>query len=84
MTNGLNVAVVGATGAVGEEMISVLAERSFPVRELRPMSSARSAGQTISFHGEQNRSCRSHSGRFRWNRYCPIFSEQRCESRARS
>ena len=53
MTNGLNVAVVGATGAVGEEMINVLAERSFPVGQLHPMGSARSAGQTISFHGEQ-------------------------------
>lgn len=66
MSNGINVAVVGATGAVGEEMISVLAERRFPVSELRPMSSSRSAGQTIQFGGDsievQEASLESFSG----------------------
>ncbi len=52
MSNGINVAVVGATGAVGEAMISVLVDRAFPVGELRPMGSSRSAGQTINFHGQ--------------------------------
>jgi aspartate-semialdehyde dehydrogenase len=42
-----NVAVVGATGAVGRAMISILTERDFPVAELRLMASARSAGQKV-------------------------------------
>jgi aspartate-semialdehyde dehydrogenase len=44
------VAVVGATGAVGTEMIQVLEERKFPVASLHPLASARSAGGTVSFH----------------------------------
>ena len=48
---GLKVAVVGATGAVGTEMLRILESRAFPVDELVPMSSARSAGRTISFAG---------------------------------
>jgi aspartate-semialdehyde dehydrogenase len=43
------VAVVGATGAVGTVMIDILAERKFPVGELRPLASARSAGDRVSF-----------------------------------
>ena len=46
------IAVLGATGAVGREMIKVLEERAFPVGELLPLASARSAGQTIPFRGE--------------------------------
>jgi aspartate-semialdehyde dehydrogenase len=45
------IAVVGATGAVGTEMIAVLEERKFPVETLRPLASARSAGGTVSFRG---------------------------------
>ena len=41
----MKVAVVGATGAVGREMIRILEERSFPVDELLPLASARSAGR---------------------------------------
>ena len=48
---GLKVAVVGATGAVGTEMLRILQERAFPVDELIPLASARSAGRTISFDG---------------------------------
>jgi aspartate-semialdehyde dehydrogenase len=48
---GLKVAVVGATGAVGTEMLRILEAREFPVDELVPMASARSAGRTISFRG---------------------------------
>ena len=48
---GYSVAVVGATGAVGQEMLKVLAERSFPVRELRVLASARSAGKHVEFKG---------------------------------
>jgi aspartate-semialdehyde dehydrogenase len=48
-----NVAVVGATGAVGEEMLRVLEEVDFPVAKLVPMSSARSAGTKIEYKGEE-------------------------------
>ena len=46
------VAVLGATGAVGQEMMNILAERNFPVKELLPLASARSAGKTLKFKGE--------------------------------
>ena len=46
------VAVLGATGAVGQEMIHILEERNFPVGTLVPLASARSAGKTVKFHGE--------------------------------
>ncbi len=46
------VAVVGATGAVGEEMLRVLETRRFPVRELIPLASSRSAGKRVKFCGE--------------------------------
>ena len=48
-----NVAVVGATGAVGEEMLRVLEDVDFPINKLVPMSSARSAGTEIEFKGEK-------------------------------
>ena len=47
------VAVLGATGAVGQEMIKVLQERKFPVGKLVPLASARSVGKKISFNGEE-------------------------------
>ncbi len=47
------VAVLGATGAVGQEMIKILAERAFPVGKLVPLASARSAGKKLSFNGEE-------------------------------
>ena len=40
----VNVGILGATGAVGQEMIKILEERNFPVSSLRPIASARSAG----------------------------------------
>lgn len=46
------VAVLGATGAVGQEMIKILQERDFPVGKLVPLASARSAGKTVFFRGE--------------------------------
>ena len=46
------VAVLGATGAVGQEMMSILEERNFPVGKLIPLASARSAGKTLKFKGE--------------------------------
>ena len=50
-----NVAVVGATGAVGEQMREVLEEREFPVEELRLLASERSAGQFLRFRDKQIR-----------------------------
>lgn len=52
MTKKINVAVVGATGAVGKEMIKQLEMQHFPIARLLALSSARSAGTTISFLGE--------------------------------
>ena len=49
---GLRVAVVGATGAVGREIVKCLERRSFPVGELRLLASNRSAGSTIEFRGK--------------------------------
>ena len=50
----MNVAVVGATGAVGVEMIKTLEKRNFPVKELRLLASARSAGKTALFRGKEH------------------------------
>ncbi len=55
MSNEYDVAVVGATGAVGEVMISVLEERKFPVRNLYPLASSRSAGKSVQFRGKSVR-----------------------------
>jgi aspartate-semialdehyde dehydrogenase len=52
-SGGYRVAVVGATGAVGEVMRQVLEERSFPVRSLRLLASERSAGKRLPFRGEE-------------------------------
>jgi aspartate-semialdehyde dehydrogenase len=51
VSGGLRVGVVGATGQVGTVMLRLLAERAFPVSELRLFASARSAGSTLSFDG---------------------------------
>ena len=48
----VNVAIVGATGAVGQEFLSVLAERKFPIKTLKLLASARSAGKTVEFLGQ--------------------------------
>lgn len=48
-----NVAVVGASGAVGAEMVKILEERKFPVEKLIPLASERSLGQTVSFNGKE-------------------------------
>ena len=50
-----NIAVVGATGAVGEQLREVLEDRAFPVGELRLLASERSAGQFLAFQGGQVR-----------------------------
>ncbi len=48
----VNVAVVGATGAVGAEFLTVLAERRFPIAQLKLLASARSAGKSIEYDGK--------------------------------
>jgi len=50
--DGYVVAVVGATGAVGATMLEILAERGFPVSELIPVASSRSAGSTVEYKGK--------------------------------
>ncbi len=52
MTKPINLAIVGATGAVGETMLEILAERDFPIDTLYPLASARSAGETLTFKGK--------------------------------
>lgn len=53
MSQEFNVVVLGASGAVGQTMIEILEERNFPVANLFPLASSRSAGETVSFHGKQ-------------------------------
>src|SRR6266542_1675344 len=48
----MKVAVVGATGAVGQTTLKILEERKFPVKELRAYASERSVGKTVTFKGE--------------------------------
>jgi len=55
MNNMIDVAVVCATGAVGEAMIAILEERNFPVGKLYPLASQRSAGSRIEFRGKHER-----------------------------
>jgi len=52
MSNTVDVAVVGATGAVGEAMMEILEQRNFPVGKLYPLASERSAGKTLRFKGK--------------------------------
>src|SRR5438105_3643484 len=49
----VNVAIAGATGAVGQEFLTDLAERKFPMKSLKLLASARSAGKTVDFAGEK-------------------------------
>jgi aspartate-semialdehyde dehydrogenase len=53
MANGQRIAVVGATGAVGQTTLRILEERNFPVRDIRLLASARSVGKKLAFKGEQ-------------------------------
>lgn len=52
MSKGWRVAVLGATGLVGETMLNVLEERDFPISELFPLASSRSLGKTVTFKGK--------------------------------
>ncbi len=53
MSRAYKVAVVGATGAVGRQMVACLEERQFPVAELKPLASERSLGGSVSFKGQE-------------------------------
>ena len=53
MSKNVNVAVVGATGAVGEAMLSILEQREFQAKEVHAVASSRSAGSRIGFKGEE-------------------------------
>ena len=53
MGRGYNVAVVGVTGAVGEEMLKILSQRDFPVSNLKALASERSEGKTLKFGSEE-------------------------------
>jgi len=53
MRKRLKVAVAGATGAVGREMVKTLEQRNFPVAELKPLASERSIGRSVVFHGRE-------------------------------
>src|SRR3989454_1145253 len=48
----VNVAIAGATGAVGQEFLTVLAERNFPIKSIKFLASARSAGKSLTFRGK--------------------------------
>ncbi|MBW2091388.1 MAG: aspartate-semialdehyde dehydrogenase [Deltaproteobacteria bacterium] len=53
MSKKFNVAVAGATGAVGREMVKILAERNFPVKTLKPLASSRSIGRTVEYSNQE-------------------------------
>ncbi|MBC7792078.1 MAG: aspartate-semialdehyde dehydrogenase [Clostridia bacterium] len=53
MSKNVRVAVVGATGLVGRQMINILEERGFPLAELVPMASARSLGEAVEYQGRE-------------------------------
>ena len=53
MSKNVNVAILGATGAVGKELLDLLAERNFPLEELKLLASTRSAGSKINFKGKE-------------------------------
>ncbi len=53
MSQKVNVAILGATGAVGQELLALLAQRQFPINNLKLLASARSAGRKIEFGGKE-------------------------------
>ena len=65
MASGVTVAIVGATGAVGQTTLRILEERKFPVRELRCFASERSLGKTVTFKDEAIPIRRVEAGAFR-------------------
>ena len=55
MSKKFDICVVGATGAVGEVILSILDERNFPINNLYPLASANSAGKKVFFQGKPRR-----------------------------
>ncbi len=53
MSKNVNIAILGATGAVGKELLELLAERKFPIKNLKLLASPRSAGSTVTFKGQE-------------------------------
>lgn len=53
MSRNVTVAILGATGAVGKELLELLAERNFPLKQLKLLASSRSAGSKICFQGQE-------------------------------
>ncbi|MGB7248785.1 MAG: aspartate-semialdehyde dehydrogenase, partial [Phormidesmis sp.] len=53
MPDSYNVAILGATGAVGTELLQLLEERNFPIRTLKLLASSRSVGKTLTFKGRE-------------------------------
>ena len=53
MSRAFDVAVLGATGLVGQQMIEILEQRDFPVNNLYPLASSRSAGGKVTFQGKE-------------------------------
>ena len=53
MSKKYDVCILGVTGAVGEAMLSILEQRKFPVGNLYPLASSRSAGSKVTFHGKE-------------------------------
>jgi len=86
----VNIAIVGATGAVGEVMLELLAERDFPAKSVSLLASERSAGARIPFKQQsitvQNLAEFDFTGTdialfFRWRRcFCGVWTKS-CESR---
>lgn len=60
-----NVGILGATGAVGREMLKVLEERKFPINELRLLASARSVGKEVPFNGKMVKISLAEKGAFK-------------------
>ncbi|WP_304163575.1 aspartate-semialdehyde dehydrogenase [Lonsdalea britannica] len=81
MTNGWNIALLGATGAVGTALLELLQEREFPVGEIYPLASEHSAGETLRFNG---RSCLvTNAEEFDWSQAQLAFFVAGTEASAR-
>ena len=78
MNKQYNVAVVGATGAVGQKILKFLEEKPFEVNSIKPLSSKRSAGKKIIFNGEEITVEEATPESFEGSRYCFLLSRRFC------
>ncbi|KEY60085.1 aspartate-semialdehyde dehydrogenase [Serratia sp. DD3] len=81
MSDGWNIALLGATGAVGEALLELLQERQFPLGELFPLASERSAGATVRVNGKSIRV--ENAEGFDWSQVQLAFFAAGCEAAAR-